>query len=56
MPRYVSRRTAFDDEYYPSPPLFTSIDVYENGPTDTGLLDAQGNPIFRVKDPIGFRD
>lgn len=27
----------------------------DDGPIDTGLLDANGDPIYRVKDPIGFR-
>jgi hypothetical protein len=33
-----------------------SVDIYcDDDPIDTGLLDANGDPIFRVKDPIGFR-
>jgi hypothetical protein len=33
-----------------------SLEIYcDDTPVDTGILDANGDPIFRVKDPIGFR-
>ncbi len=27
----------------------------EDEARDTGLLDAQGNPLYRYRDPVGFR-
>lgn len=60
MPRYVSHitpaKTYTDDgewtemDYGPR----QAIDVYDTEPADTGLLDADGNPIMRVPDRIGF--
>lgn len=49
----------------PTPPLASSEDyreysqhqvtVHERDAVDTGLLDANGTPIFRYPDPVGFR-
>jgi len=42
------------DEYYESCGI-DNITVFEDeDPVHTGLLDVHGNPIFRLKDPIGF--
>lgn len=54
MPRYTTRR-AFADDYYPEPPFITSIDAWERDPVNTGLLDSEGNAIYRMNDPVGFR-
>ena len=59
MYRYVSihRRTVAtigEDE-----PLYNTITVHEGDaePEDTGLLDASGTKLFRVRDrePIGYK-
>jgi hypothetical protein len=55
--RYVSRPRAWQDDYggWQDRPTAT---VYEpdDAPQETGLLDALGNPLFRVVDraPLGF--
>lgn len=56
MARYVSkppRPTSFDDDWY-EPPLTPDLTVVESDPVPTGLLDADGYEIWRMKDPIGF--
>ncbi len=35
------------------PPL-SHPQVYESDPVKTGLLDADGRPLYRKTDPIGF--
>ena len=40
------------DDVYPIDNL--RMDVYEAEPVYTGLLDADGNAIYRIKDKIGF--
>lgn len=52
MTRYVSRPRACD---WDEPGMFVGTTVYDDGPSDTGLLDARGHPIYRMRDPIGFR-
>ena len=55
MPRYVSRSPRSDDEMdWYEPPFVTSVEVVEGEPINTGLLDADGNSIWRMNDPIGF--
>lgn len=54
MPRYRSRprnRDYLDDQA--APPLPHPI-TYVQEPVKTGLLDAEGNPIYRLPDPVGF--
>ena len=52
--RYVSARTrprsGWDDEH----PMLEAKTVHEPEPIDTGLLDADGNRIYRVMSPVGF--
>lgn len=36
------------------PPPRNDLFVPMNDPVNTGLLDADGNAIFRVQPPIGF--
>ena len=57
MPRYVSlarKQKAFDDDWYEAP-LEPALTVIENDPIPTGLLDAKGNDIYRMNDPMGFQ-
>lgn len=55
MSRYVSRRPRSEDEYdWYEPPLMTSVEVIEGEPINTGLLDSEGNEIWRLNEPIGF--
>lgn len=54
MPRYFAKPKAFDDEYWPAAPLVTSLTVDECVAVDTGLVDADGNNIFRSPLPVGF--
>lgn len=60
MPRYFSKRPRaegwagddlFDEERGGFMP---SITVDEHVATDTGLLNADGNPIMRAPNPVGF--
>lgn len=44
----------YDDAQDQDRRLTCEIEV-DDDPIDTGLLDANGDPIYRVKDPIGFR-
>ena len=57
--RYVSRpKTYWDAELEQEVVSPTTLTVHEDHePEFTGLLDKQGNPIYRVRDvsPIGFR-
>lgn len=54
MARYVTRPKA-DDDYWPeTAPFITSLTVSDHEAADTGLLDADGNTIWRLPNPIGF--
>ncbi|CAM8655303.1 hypothetical protein MCEMIE4_03129 [Sphingobium cupriresistens] len=55
MARYVSRppRGWIEDEVF-SEPARLEIIVPLSEATETGLLDADGNSIFRLPNPIGF--
>jgi len=59
MSRYITRATrtrAFwvEDDLYDEPISHGTPEVCEHVATDTGLLDAHGNAIWRTPDPIGF--
>jgi hypothetical protein len=55
MPRYFAKRPrSFDDDYWPESPICTSLTVDEHVAVDTGLLDADGNSIWRAPNPMGF--
>lgn len=56
MARYFAKpaRVKSEADYWPEPPLMTSIDVCDHEAVDTGLLDADGNAIWRAPNPIGF--
>ena len=54
--KYIVKGERYDEngECYPNLPDLT---VFEgNGPINTGLLDKSGNPIYRVREPIGFKN
>jgi hypothetical protein len=42
---------AYYDDYVP---LLPNLSVSDHTATDTGLVDANGNPIMRSPRPIGF--
>lgn len=51
--RYIPAKTWWD--YLPGDPIAPSpLTVYEREPTNTGLLSADGHPIYRNPEPIGF--
>ncbi len=56
----VPRNDDDDDYYYDEPAYVGHVTVYEidrPGPQFTGILDADGKPIYRVvppKPPLGF--
>ncbi len=59
MPRYFAKnrkthtnKMDWYDDVYPIDNL--RMDVYEAEPAYTGLLDADGNAIYRTMDKIGF--
>jgi len=59
MPRYFTRRATpkatlyVEDDHYGRPQdIMPSVDEHE--PTYTGLLDANGDPIWREPRAIGF--
>lgn len=55
MPRYTAiRPKAWDDEEWIAPSLMPDLTVDEAEPEFIGILDADGNPIFRMPNPIGF--
>jgi hypothetical protein len=49
--RYIIRPRA---DWRDDTPLLEGKTVYEREPGDTGLLDKDGNKIWRVMSPIGF--
>ena len=53
--RYIARRprSATWDDLQETPSL-EGRTVFEPDAVDTGLLNAEGTPIFRVMDQIGF--
>lgn len=49
--RYIIRpRASWDEET----PMIEGKTVHEPEPRDTGLIDKDGNKIWRVMSPIGF--
>ena len=57
MSRYFSRPRAHyvaDDLCDSDGPLLADICVPDNKPVDTGLLDGNGDTIWRAPLPIGF--
>ena len=62
MPRYVTLRQPqrqrswydFGHDHEVSAPPLGQPSVYDPGPVDTGILDKDGNRIYRTPDAIGF--
>lgn len=56
--KYIAIRPKSDsDDWQDKPPIAGATIVYEpeNRVEKTGLLDADGTPLYRVKEKIGFR-
>ena len=57
MARYfttkASKAAVFSDEIY-SGPMLNTVTVSDHEATDTGLLDADGDTIWRAPNPMGF--
>jgi hypothetical protein len=55
MARYATKpEHAFIEDDVWAEPARHDIFVSDAAPIDTGLLDAEGNAIFRMPNPIGF--
>lgn len=55
MPRYaINRPASFIEDDVWAEPARNEIFVPVADPIETGLLDADGNAIFRLPNPIGF--
>lgn len=55
MTRYSRRRPRqCDDDIMFDPPLIPHLEVSDHEPSFTGLLDANGDEIWRDPNPIGF--
>ncbi len=54
MARYVSLRRARMDWYEADAIDSLAQTVFEPEPVDTGIIDADGFPIIRIMDQIGF--
>lgn len=57
--RYVSRPVRArvrqcDEETYSDPSTTHHLEVFEHGATFTGLVDASGDELWRLPNPIGF--
>lgn len=53
--RYTTRpRSKHDEVYFYPPPVIGHIDAADHDPINTGLLDHQGNVIWREPRSIGF--
>jgi hypothetical protein len=53
--KYKAIRIAHDDLWEEDWEEYKSISVFEQMPVDTGLIDVNEVPIYRVKEPIGFK-
>lgn len=56
MSRYVTRRPSPARAWFeptPAPPL-PHPQSYVSDPVETGVLDVDGNKIFRMPDAVGF--
>lgn len=57
MPRYCTKLRATvraDDDWYPTGNSWHVPTVSDHEATDTGLLDADGDVIWRLPRPVGF--
>lgn len=56
MPRYRLKSAWHGDEIESGPdPLLPGLTVDGSSEVDTGLVDAEGRPIMRVPNAIGFQ-
>lgn len=55
MPKYVVMRPVGWVDWDEPPRTMDVVVASPEGPQPTGLVDASGTPIYRVRDPIGFR-
>lgn len=55
QPVVRSNRTTQRAEWDDYAPMLPSLSVDGEKQVDTGLVDAKGNRIVRLQDPIGFR-
>lgn len=51
--RSVRKKSFFDWDWLDEKPA--PVTVYETDDYETGLCDKDGNPIVRVREPIGFK-
>jgi len=60
MPRYVRPPRASgwieDETFSPDPSNAPCLTVSEHEAVDTGLVWADGSPVMRAPNPIGFHD
>lgn len=56
MSRYFTRARGpvRADWWYDNGPLLPNMDVPEHIDTDTGLVDSNGETIWRAPNPVGF--
>jgi hypothetical protein len=54
MSRYFAKPKAWVADDVWDDPFLPDIRVSDHEATDTGLLDAEGNTIWRAPNPIGF--
>jgi hypothetical protein len=54
MAIYFSKKPHPEANFADWMPIVYSINVPSHDPVDTGLLDFDGHPIMKSKDPIGF--
>jgi len=60
MSRYFTRPKAakafyVEDDIYDGPPTSGIPTVCDHEATDTGIMDANGNTIWRLPNPVGFQ-
>jgi hypothetical protein len=54
-PKAATRSFWVEDEHYGANTAITHVEVPDHVATHTGLLDANGDDIWRAPNPIGFR-
>jgi len=55
MPRYVTKAWIADDcDYDARQPVPRLEIIASDEAVSTGLLDSNGDPVYRVRDPVGF--
>lgn len=54
MTRYVAIKPKAYSDWMDQPPIAAATTIYEqeDKPEETGLLDANGTPLYRVRDKI----